>query len=312
MVLDAPPAAHLPLCLFGAVHYELLSGLEHPLAEVYAGRSDADPVPLFRDVCRLRHDALVEVMAARPVQTNDCGRSALIGPALTWIADQDLGPLALVDVGASAGLNLMCDRYRLDYGDRGVTGPADSSVTIRCRVVAGDPPVVAELPPLVARVGIDRAPLDVSDADDARWLLACVWPDTGRFPRVEASVRLAQADPPVVRAGDAADLLPSVLDDLPPGVAPVITTTWVVSYFDRDQRNRFVGQLAAASADRPVAWLGADDAAVFGDTLPPSRGAGAGPGDNVLRVEVFADRERQSTLLARVHPHGHWIEWWAP
>ena len=141
MVLRAPPAAHQPNVLLAAVHYLLLSGLDHPLAEVYAGRSDVDPAPLFRQLC-LDHQAEVGVvMATRRTQTNEVGRSALIGPGLAFVADRLGQPLALVDVGTSAGLNLRCDRYLLDYGEHGATGPADAAVRIACRVVAGLPPI---------------------------------------------------------------------------------------------------------------------------------------------------------------------------
>jgi hypothetical protein len=179
---QAPLDAHLPPVLLGAVHYLLLGGLDHPLADVYAERSGADPAPLFLDLCRSHHDELLALIEVRRVQTNDCGRSALLGPGLTWLSARLPDPMGLVDVGASAGLNLIADRYRLDYGAHGTTGPAGSPVLIHCEVVGGHPPISAELPPLAARMGLDRSPIDLADADDARWLLACVWPDTGRRP----------------------------------------------------------------------------------------------------------------------------------
>ena len=86
LIQSAPPASHLPPALFGAVHYLLLDGLEHPLAEVYSGRSDADPAPLFLELCRTHWDDVEDLLASRHIQTNDCGRSALIGPGLTWLA----------------------------------------------------------------------------------------------------------------------------------------------------------------------------------------------------------------------------------
>ena len=101
LVRAAPPAAHMPPVLLGAVHYLLLEGLEHPLHDVYSGRSDADPAPLFLDLCRTHRDAVVALLATRHTQTNDCGRSAVIGPGLTWIARQRHEPMALIDVGAS-------------------------------------------------------------------------------------------------------------------------------------------------------------------------------------------------------------------
>jgi hypothetical protein len=123
LVRQAPPAGHFPNVLLGAVHYLLLGGLDHPLAAVYAGESDADPGPLFVDVCLAHRAEILDLLATRHTNTNEVGRSALLGPALTAVADRLGAPLGLVDVGASAGLNLLCDRYRLDYGAAGGTGP---------------------------------------------------------------------------------------------------------------------------------------------------------------------------------------------
>ena len=106
LVQEAPPPAHQPNVLLGVVHYLLLGGLDHPLAAVYAGESDADPGPLFVDVCLTHRAEVLALMETRRTQTNECGRSAVIGPALTWVAAQYGAPLALLDVGASAGLNL--------------------------------------------------------------------------------------------------------------------------------------------------------------------------------------------------------------
>ena len=114
LVQRTPPSSHQPNLLLAAVHDLLLSGVEHPLAEVYSGSSSADPVPLFRDFCLTHRDAVQALLVSRHTQTNECGRSAAIVPALRWVSEQLGEPLALVDVGASAGLNLLCDRYRLD------------------------------------------------------------------------------------------------------------------------------------------------------------------------------------------------------
>jgi hypothetical protein len=238
------------------------------------------------------------------VQTNDCGRSALIGPALTWVAQQVPGPYCLVDVGASAGINLLCERYRLDYGTHGATGPADSPVQIACEVTGGDPPIADRLPALARRVGIDLSPIDVSDPSDARWLLACVWPDTGRAERVEASIRLAQQDPPTLVAGRANEVLPSVLAGLPAGATAIVTTTWAYSYFSMEERPEFVDLLRAESRRRPVVWVSADVAGVV-DAL----GAGEPSDRDVLGAVLLDGGAGPATVLAYVHPHGNWIDW---
>jgi len=134
LLRTAPPAAHLPPAPLAAVHYLLLDGLDHPLGDVYVGRSNADPGLLFPELCRSHRAEILGLLETRRVQTNDCGRSALLGPALTWVASQVGGPYCLLDVGASAGINLLCDRYLLDYGSHGSTGPVDSSVRIESRM----------------------------------------------------------------------------------------------------------------------------------------------------------------------------------
>lgn len=313
-VLDTPPHAHLPLGLLGAVHYLLLEEPELPLAAVYAGRRGDDPGPLFADFCRERWDEIAEVMSTRRVQTNECGRSALIGPALTWIAARVRQPLALVDVGASAGLNLLCDRYRLDYGAHGSTGPAASPVHVSCSVVGGSPPIADRLPPLAARVGIDRTPVDVADPDAARWLLACTWPDTGRMDRTSAAVLLARSDPPGVVAGDAIEALPAVVRRLPQDAAVVVMTTWAFAYFSPEQRRRFVAVMAAESAGRPLVWLSAEDAGTV-DELAREAAPVHELTKGSLGLVWFSggeEGERRARLLAFVHEHGAFIHWRVP
>lgn len=304
LLRSAPPASHLPGVALAAARYLLLDGLDHPLGEVYAGRSTADPGPLFLDLCRSQRSALLALLETRRVQTNDCGRCALIGPAITWVTERLPGPYAHVDVGASAGLNLLGDRYRLDYGTHGATGPADSTVQITCEVSRGDPPIRDRLPALASRVGIDRSPIDLADPADARWLLACVWPDTGRAERVEASIRLARQDPPTVLAGLANELLPGVLADLPTGTTAIVTTTWAFGYFSEEERAAFVDLLRVESARRPIAWVSAEGAGTV-----TALGTGRLDEGEVLGALVFDGADITTHRLARVHEHGNWIDW---
>jgi len=214
-------------------------------------------------------------------------------------------------VGASAGLNLLCDRYRLDYGAHGVSGPRTSPVRISCLVTGGDPPVAERLPGVVARVGIDRDPVDVANPDDARWLLACVWPDTGRLQRTAASIRLAQDDPPPLVAGDANEVLPGVLSDLPGGAAAVILTTWAFAYFSVEDRRRFVELLKLESRSRPIAWLSAEGVGVveaFATDLPPHHDPAL---PSVFGAVIFEGGAMRPRLLGLVQQHGAWIDWLA-
>jgi hypothetical protein len=310
-VRAAPPAAHLPPALLAAVHYLVLQGTDHPLAEVYAGRSGADPGPLFLDFFRRHREAIGAILAVRHIQTNECGRSAVIGPALTWLASRLPGPYALIDVGASAGLNLLCDRYRLDYGGHGATGPVDSPVVVGCRVQGGLPPIAPWLPPIASRLGIDRSPIDLSDPDDARWLLACVWPDTGRLAHTAAAIAMGRADPPSVIAGDATTTLPAVLAQLPAGAVAVVVTTWAFAYLSLEARQEFMEILDVASQQRDIAWLSAEGQGTV-ESLPAGQVAADEDMPNVLGAVLFQRGARQVHLLAYVQEHGAWIDWRAP
>jgi hypothetical protein len=310
LVTEAPPRGHNPLLLLAAVHYLLLDGLDHPLAAVYAGASRQDPGPLFVDLCLEHRAAIVELLATEQVNTNEVGRSAVIAPALTTVASRLSAPLGHLDVGCSAGLNLLCDRYRLDYGAAGATGPGDAPVEIRCDVVGGSPPIAPSLPAISARIGLDRAPPDVHDPRQSRWQLACVWPDTGRLARTRGALEEARRTPLTLVRGDAVEDVGDVIAGLPRDVTAVVTTTWVVAYFSAEQRAGFGRALAAAAESRPVAWISAESHGVV--DLIPSDGA---PLDenrvewSVLGLVTFRDGRADPELLGYVHPHGRGLDW---
>jgi hypothetical protein len=310
LISEAPPSAHQPTVLLASVHYLLLDGLDHPLAAVYAGTSDADPGPLFVDLCLRQRGRILELLTTRHTNTNEVGRSAVLGPAFTTVAGELGAPLALVDVGCSAGLNLLCDRYLLDYGPAGTTGPSDAAVRIACEVVGGDPPIASTLPVIAARVGIDLDPVDAADSDDVLWQLACVWPDTGRLPRTRLALEEAKRTPLHHVRGDAVERVTDVVLGLPAGAVPVVTTTWAAAYFSKPERVAFREALAAASRHRPVAWISAESLGVvdlFAQVEAPADAHGFEP--SVLGLVVFRDGASDPRHLALVHPHGTWIDW---
>jgi hypothetical protein len=310
LIGEAPPRGHQPNVLLAAVHYLLLGGLDHELAAVYAGRSDADVGPLFVDLCLHHRDEVLQLLSSRHTNTNEVGRSAVLGPALSTVAERLGEPLGLVDVGCSAGMNLLCDHYLLDYGSAGTTGPSDAAVRISCDIVGGHPPIAPRLPPIAVRVGIDRDPVDADDEDESRWLLACVWPDTGRLPRTRRALDEVRATPPRLVRGDAVETVSEVVLGLPAEVVPVVTTTWALAYLSEARRVGFRETLAAASRARTIAWISGEGAGVvdlFAGTEAPSDAQGMEA--SLLGLAVFRAGAVDAELLAFVHPHGNWIDW---
>ena len=201
-VLDIASSARqppVPNLLFAAVHFLLLRGVAHALTSFYASLTP-DPSPAgdayhhFRDFCMEHESDLRGLLPTRLVQTNEVARCSYLRSAFAFIADETQGqPLSLVDVGASAGLNLLWDRYAYDYRGHGLAGDRNSPVRISVEV-RGDnrPPIPHDSPSVAFRTGVDLNPVDVTDPDSALWLRALVWPGhERRADRLQAAMALA-------------------------------------------------------------------------------------------------------------------------
>lgn len=323
LTMQAPYPQRRPVLLFAAVHDLLLAEAKHPLSRFYRSivdddtlRTDVDhAMPCFVDFCRVHRDALVALLSTRATQTNEVGRCAGLRLALATLPTDP--PLALIDVGCSAGLNLLVDRYRCEYRlPDGSTDPAGphSDVVVRSDITEGDPPR-GPMPVIAQRFGIDRSPLDVRDARDARWLRACVWPsDIQRHERLAAAIALARDTPPTLIAGDANERLPRVLARVDPAHRPVLFHSWVVSYFDRDARRHFADAARAMVVEHDGVWISAESPGIVPGLAPPAL-----PDDasvmlreaTVWHVTTRQDGRAISHCIARSHPHCRWIEWLA-
>ena len=229
-----------------------------PLARRYeeivdgADPLDPDPWPLFRELVAERRDELATLLETRAIQTNEVGRSAALLPAFSAVAERFDRPLALIEIGCSAGLNLFFDRFHIDYGEAGSVGPVDSPVRLTC-AVRGElrPPIPAAAPRVVSRLGLDLSPIDVTDPVATRWLEACVWPDVPhRLERLRAAIELARLDPPELRAGNAVDLVTDAVRAVPEDAVACLDSTWVLAYFSDDERHELHRRLDELGADR--------------------------------------------------------------
>lgn len=305
-----PRGKLVAVLFFAAVRRLLLDDPNAPLARCYAA-GDGDPWPLFRDFVTRRFDDIAALVRRRTIQTNEVGRTSAVFPAVGILAREVARPLGLVEVGASAGLNLNLDRFAYDVGGI-AAGDLASPVRLSCDLFGtGRPPLPARPVPIASRVGIDLAPIDLDSTDACLWLEACVWP--GRTPRAErlrAAIELARRHRPHVLRGDALDLLPGILSGLPTDTVPCIVSTWVLAYLDRAARTRLAEHAAAASMDRPVAWITLEYAGVPPwlpappDTPPDAPGA-----TNLLSLTTWRSGVASARTLAWVHAHGAWMAW---
>jgi hypothetical protein len=165
------------------------------------------------------------------------------------------------------------------------------------------------MPEVVARVGVDPDPVDVTDTDDARWLRACVWPDQPeRVARLDAEIALAATDPPVLLRGNAVEVLPDAVAHVPADALPVVTTTWALSSFPLDSRLRFLHRLDEA-AGRTVAWVSAEGVGVA--PAIPTLGDRRASGHSIIGLGVFDRSALRAEAIGRCWSRGHMLAWLA-
>jgi hypothetical protein len=232
------------------------------------------------------------------------GRCAVLFPLVAEAAHR-VGAVAvgLVDVGCSAGLNLTVDRVRIAYGDGQVLGDPSSPVHHVCRLVGGGPVPQRSVPLVVTRIGVDRDPLDVTDAGDVRELRDGV--PTDERDRLDAEIALLVQDPPVLLRGDPLDLLPEAIARVPAGALPVVMTTWALSRIPPARRPRLLDHLRRAG--RSVAWVSAEGVGVAPGV--PTFGDRPASGHSILGVAVADRSGLRVDAVGRCWQRGRVLAW---
>lgn len=289
---DDPGASALALRLMGAVHRIVLRGDAPELARHYpsAGGRPRNPWPAFLDTVRVYADTLRRLLDD-PVQTNEAARCAGLLGGFLEIARRTRLPLRLLEVGASAGLNLRFDSYRYELGDER-WGPADSDVVLRSRLT-GRPPLDGPIR-VVARAGCDARPVDPRSEEGRLTLAAYVWADqVERLERLSAALTVAgRVDAPVERAR-AAEWIADRLAEPADGAVSVVFHSIVMQYLPVAEREHF--ETALQGARGPLAWL----------RMEPQD-------ERVTSLRLTLWPAGDELLLARVGYHGDPVEWLAP
>jgi hypothetical protein len=291
LAAHAREGERVPNLFFAAAQFLLLKDAQD-WGSVF---SRDDPYPKFRSFCRERKDEIRGLISSGLVQTNEVGRCAFLAPAFVSISRRAQGrPLYLIELGTSAGLNLLWDRYGYQYGEVHRGGNSKSPVQITCALKGNVVPAVPEKFPQVAgRVGVDLSPIDVRDADAALWLRAFVWPEhEKRAKLLEHAIRIARKNPPRLVAGDASAALPAILRDVPIGAVACVFRTFVA--LPAQSREEISKLCPRYGAERDLFVL---------STRARSRI------DSELRLVSFIGGIKNETALAYCDNHGRWVEW---
>jgi hypothetical protein len=291
---DWPSSSAFMLRVMGAVHRLVLTGDAPQLAPHFAPGGQASAAwPLLVALVEERGDEVRDIALAHGVQTNEVGRCAALAPALLWCSGGM--PLRLLELGASAGLNLRWDAYR--YED--AWGDASSPVKIERRYEGALPPFEPAAVEVVERRGCDASPVDPTTEEGRLTLLSFVWPDQGeRVELLRAALDTAPAIPATVEQAGAGEWLERELAEPGPGgVMTVVFHSIFWQYLDEDEQERVRATLehagARATDDSPLAWV----------RMEPER--------ELTRVEATLWPGGEMRLLARAGYHGRPVHWLA-
>ena len=307
----APVRKRHPTLILAALHDLALAGRAPALAAAYAAADGDAAAGAAIDTLLRMTDSVVAIAVRRQTRTNEAGRCAVLYPAIAEAARRvGANAVGLIDVGCSAGLNLTVDRVGISYSSGLSLGDPSSPVQLSCSIVGDRPIPTQATPEVVARIGVDLDPVDVTDADDARWLRACLWPDQPeRVARLEAEMALAAMAPPMLLQGDAVEVVPDAFARVPADALPVVTTTWALSRFPLESRLRFLYRLDEAASGRAVAWVSVEGVGVA-PTIP-TLGDRRASGHSIMGLAVFDRSALRAEAVGRCWSQGRFMAWLA-
>ena len=292
-----PPDFHDPLRLFGAVHHLVLTGAA---PDALSGDLEDFAVALAAHEDEIRRRIRQDL-----VQTNEVQRCVALLPAFLTVARETALPVELLELGPSAGLNLLADRYRYVYAE-GTWGRSDALLELvadeRGRPVPAA--LLATSLDVRSRRGIDLAPVDATSEEGYLLLRSFIWPGLeDRFRRLDAAVATLRAEPerPQLIPGDYVERLPEVLAERPADAVTIVFQTASTGYLPADAAARLRSSLDAAGSDgRPLAWV---------STRRHDEREGAVEDAYELELRVWPGPPR---LAAHLDFHGNWLEWLLP
>jgi hypothetical protein len=235
-------------------------------------------------------------LRTRRTQTNEVARCATILPALAQLPQ----PLALIEVGASAGLCLLYDRWRYHYTGASVNtwiGPADSPVTLSCEI-DGDVPLPAAVPTIAWRVGLDLNPLDARQPAARRWLQCLIWPEHhDRVQTLRGALDVAADIAPRIEKGNLVSDLPALIEQAPRDATLVVVHSATLFYLDQPDREAFMAMLSRYGGHR-IGCEGRDILPQLTKQLPSN-----------IEVDGWFLLSLDDRVVGLAHPHGRTLSW---
>ncbi|OCA91010.1 hypothetical protein A8F94_03865 [Bacillus sp. FJAT-27225] len=296
----ASPGQPVPNLLFGAVHYLLLKGTDHPLARFYASintnpRSPEAAFLSFKEFCSVHQEQIIELLQTKLVQTNEVRRCGYLFPAFSHIYEITHKPLALIEIGTSAGFQLLWDHYSYSYGTGEVYGSSESGVFIQSEIKGkGQLLFPDSAPPVKARYGVDLHMNDMGNQENSLWMKALIWPEHhDRRALFEKAVHCMNKNQEKITfiEGDGVELLPNIAGRIPKEFTVVVFHTHVANQIPYDTKLKLLETIETIAVERDIFHL-------YNNIR-----------DHYLRLDSFVDGVNDHKLVAETDGHGRWFDW---
>ncbi len=286
----------IPNLFLSAVHYLLLKGNEHSLKHYYPSitnppREIDNAFPHFKDFCKQNKREIISILNTKRVQTNEITRCAYLYPTFCFIFEKVKRPLSLIEIGTSAGLQLLWDQYCYSYGSERVYGAPHSNVRITSR--SKDPLfLLPQSPPVAERIGVDLHLNDLNNTKDYIWLKSLIWPEhKERFELFENASSFMKEKPVTLIEGDGVTLLPEIAAQVPNDSALCIFHTHVANQMPNEVKQKLMDTINEIGRRRDVFHL-------YNNMS-----------DGKLHLDYFIDGTRNQHTIGKTDGHGRWFEW---
>ncbi|MFD1021095.1 DUF2332 domain-containing protein [Thalassobacillus hwangdonensis] len=297
--LSAREGQPIPNLLLGSVHYLLLKGYDHKLREYYPSitdnaRQDNQLFAAFKNFCQENLEELTFLMKNKLVQTNEVRRCAYLYPVFCYIYNQTNRPLSLVEIGTSAGLQLLWDQYSYSYDNQDSYGNEDSFVHLTSTVREGKLPheLLTSTPPVNDRRGIDLHVSDLTNEEEYLWLKALIWPEhTDRLNNLEDASKQLRDNPPNLIEGDGVKLLLKVIEGLPLHTMLCIFHTHVANQLPAEVKDNLRQQISDISKSREVFHI-------YNNME-----------DWKLHIDYVSNGKVERKTVGETDGHGRWFDW---
>ena len=286
----------IPNLFFGAVNFVLQEEKPNRLLEYYSGVRPVDAEDLFlafREFVLNQDQEVVKLLTSRLVQTNEVNRCVYLFPVIGAISEfEQSRPLCLIELGAAAGLNLCCDKYR--YEIDGLTfGDESSSLVLTSEYKTPFPfGAISPAIDIKRRIAVDINILDMSDDNDRKWMRALIWPEhEARLSRFDSAFEITKAESVEYVEGNAVALIDELISSIPKDLAICVFHTHVANQMSSDERASLVQSIENAATDRPIYHL-------YNNIDSP-----------MLQLVYYPFGKRKHLPVAETEGHGRWVRW---